>query len=107
MYFAGCGVNLRGAGCEMVSFIFGTANLSVRPLFCSRCHDSLTQNVFFTFCSVILRELTPEKRAVKFLFGDIDFSTSIHFISDIISSKSGRVFDSAIQVKSNHWALAS
>ena len=26
----------------------------------------------------------------KFFFGDIDFSTSIHFISDFISSKSGR-----------------
>ena len=47
-----------------------------------------------------------EKRAVKFFFGDIDFSTSIHFIFDIISSKSGGVFDSARQVKSDHWALA-
>ena len=41
---AGCslrdaGYNLRGSGCEMVR----TSNLSVRPLFCSRCHDSLTQ----------------------------------------------------------------
>ena len=41
----------------------------------------------------------------KFFFGDIDFSTSIHFISDIIPSQSGGVFDSARQVKSNHWAL--
>ena len=99
---------MRGVGCEMVSFI---SELQTCQLGLCFAHvvtiDSLTQNVFFTFCSVILRELTPEKRVVKFLFGDIDFSTSIHFISDIISSKSERVFDSARQVKSNHWALAS
>ena len=57
----GAGCNLRGAGCEMVKFNFRTSNLSVRPLFCSRCHDSLIQKCLFHVCSVIFRELTPDK----------------------------------------------
>ena len=52
------------------------------------------------------RRLPRKKGPAKFFFGDIDFNTSIHFISDIISSKSGGVFYSARQVKSNYWALA-
>ena len=74
-YFAGCrgaGCNLRGAGCnlrgagqglwgagcEMLSLIFRTSNLSVKPLFCSRCHDSLTQKCLSHVFCVILCELT-------------------------------------------------
>ena len=50
-----------------------------------------------------------EKRAVKFFFGYIDFSTSIHFISDIASSESWGFFNSARQVKLiiGHWLLDS
>ena len=56
--------------------------------------------------SLVLTVGFREERARKVFLWSINFSTSIHFISDIISSKSGGVFDSARQVKPNHWALA-
>ena len=40
----GCGAWL--AGCEMLSLILRTSNLSIGPLFCSTCYDSSTQNCF-------------------------------------------------------------
>ena len=98
---------MRGAGCEMLSLILELQTCQLRLCFAHGVTIHLHKNVFFTFCSVIYTSRTnPEKRAVKFFFGDIDFSTSIHLISDIISSKSAGVFDSARQVKSNYWTLA-
>ena len=47
-----------------------------------------------------LREASEKQGPCKVFSGDIDFSTSIHFISDIICSKSGGVFDSAIDQQS-------
>ena len=40
----GAGNDLRDVGCEMLSLILELQTCQ----FCSRCHDSLTQNVFLT-----------------------------------------------------------
>ena len=96
-----------GAGCEMFSLILELQTCQLGLCFAqvvTFIDPKCLFNVLFCYTS----RNNPRKKDRKVLFGDIDFSTSIHFISDIISSKSARAFDSARQVKSiGHWLLDS
>ena len=58
MQFEGSEHGLQDAGGGMAQLNFRTSNWSVRPLFCSRCHGSLTENVILTFCHVKLSRVT-------------------------------------------------